>query len=360
MNRTFVRLALTMVLAAGQGIACGSGTGVPDGQGEEVLEVEESELKREDTAPPTLVALYAAFLDSPDLWRDLGASDLSTVRVDSIEVHFKILAYDDVTQTSDLVVRVLSVPDSTPLNANPWFEANSWHVLVVMSPASQVSVAILDEAGNEFISPTSVRIPPLSEALSDRWEGLWYDASGVLGKTDLLTMDLDGAAILQGTETVEGGWALDGELLVMDSSLLSDQDSPTDATSVRRGCKFFVDDSHFDDCPWLVETDGEAYSRQFFWHNADGSEVLVSQSMELSVDGHWTSVRRQGDGAPTATSGTYDIVLNPNYIDNYGDFLVRWVEDSEGNPSGEPLIDLMTTRQGVWLLSPRIRRPGEL
>lgn len=374
-------LTLTLILALTIGCDSGGGDGGNGGEdtivGEDVSVGEDTMVPdgSSDTTPPEFRDVRVEIHASPSIPLDLNNQDVERVLPMAFAATFTVFTTDDESDADAIDVIILVGDDATPVDAQePTFSNGLWTVEVPeVAPGQTYRVQVADEAGNVDTWTYSLTIPTLEEALVGDWDTRWYDTEGAHLHSDHATWSADGAWVETQADPADelgGTWALDGDRITVETTTQESGDTDPETIERRDESGFYVDETYF--ATWPLERVGEGSGIEGTWTRT-GIKVWQEsgEGLHLDEDATHTFVLEEG-GAMTLTleglldgvedqteviTGTWVLVPNENYIENYGDYLVLTVDAVDGVPMDEPStwVDLMVIRHELLLLSPKVR-----
>lgn len=330
-----------------------------DTMDEEVdTENSDADASPEDTVAPTFRDVRFSISGAVSVELDLNAADRDVVAPWAVAAEFSVIASDDVTSSSDLMVEVRTSDDSVVAPDASAFDSGVWSLTVEVVPGESYRVVVTDEAGNTSEPSRALALPSLAEAMADAWEQRQYNAEGDLETTVTFAWDEAGTWAAEGSGEGSGSWSVEGERLVttFGSSL-----------GIERILDAYVDGVYLDPDPYAL--DGTASGWQGEWtrswdlRSTEGGtpEGSVDERLTLAAEGVYAHERTvsDADGAVVeerTESGTWVRVPNESYTDTVGDFLVRTVTSvDEEAVEPEEIVDLARVRGDRLLVSPLIR-----
>ncbi len=303
---------------------------------------------------------------------DLNAGDATAIVPPGVApplATVTVFAVDDVTPGDQLTVSVRDGEGKTLATQDQQFSNGLWKVSLEVHPGLVVGVEVKDAEGNGTTWMHRLIVPTGAEAILGKWDRPFYDQNFDLVKHGTTTF-FEGQWSQEGVESapVTGEYEVDGEELTLrlDDVAAANPEAPS-----QRVCAFFVDKTYFHHCPFVAA--GEAVEIQGVWTRSyreyrgsgNSTQLLrdVTETLEFQEDGAWT-LTVSGDVwdgtamSPSVESsqGSYQVRLNENYIDNFGDFLVL-----EGDPFPADLFGALNTvslfklANGTLLIAPLIR-----
>jgi len=369
MKRRFISLVFGVMLAAGCGGGSGSGGGGGDATSPE--DAVEADAPPEGT-PPEFRDVRVEIHASPSISLDLNNQDVERVLPMAFPAVFTVFTTDDESAAESIVVTVLEGNGDVPAEGQEAAFANGiWTVAVpAVGPGQTWRVRVEDGAGNSDVWVHALIIPPLDEAVVGDWDTRWYTEEGVHSHTWEAVWSADGTweESRQGTE-LTGTWALDGDLLTVDT--LTKEGTPNPPPVPQRVVSaFYVDETYFAASPMERVGEGSGVTGEWThetdpWRDEDGEGFVLVHSGRYTYsyeEGGAFTMTFEGtaDGVPDqvrTTTGNWVLVPNENYIENYGDYLVTSLEETDGEPLPQPIkvVSLMVIRHELLLLSPKVR-----
>jgi len=327
-----------------------------------------------DTTPPEFRDVRVEIHASPSIIVDLNNQDVERVLPMAFPAAFTVFTTDDESVADAIVVTVLQGDEDVPADGQEAAFANGiWTVAVPgMGPGQTWRVRVEDEAGNADVWTYALIIPTLDEAVVGDWDTRWYTEEGVHSHSWEAAWSTDGTweeSRAEPTEQVEGTWAIDGDLLTVSETTSQPGDPDPDTVEVMSEGGFYVDETYLSTVPMHRTGEGDGlegtWSRDVLrWPLPVGEEFVagdVTETLALNGDGT-CEYRVEGSQDPVSdyldvVTGTWVLVPNENYIENYGDYLVIVHETRNGEPLDPPavVVDLMVIRHDLLLLSPKVR-----
>ena len=373
---------LTFALVLMVGCDGGSGGGVGEDVGEDVgggdvAGGEDSTVSPDgvgDVTPPEFRDVRVDIYSAPSIQLDLNNQDVTRVLPMAFPATFTVLTTDDTSTQDAITVTVLLGEGDTPVGGQtPAFSNGLWKVEVPeVAPGETYRVRVEDEAGNGDIWIHTLTIPTLDEAVAGDWDTRWYDAEGTFSHSWNATWS-DGTWVETRVDPAGqfgGTWTIDGDLLTVETTTSDPGDGDPATVERRDQSGFYVDETYF--AAWPLERVGEGVGIEGTWTRS-GIKVWQDsgEGLHLDEDETHTLVFAEGgaltltlegiiDGVEDQTqviTGTWVLVPNENYIENYGDYLVITLDTLDGAPLDEPnsWVDLMVIRHDLLLLSPKVR-----
>ncbi|MCA9688924.1 MAG: hypothetical protein KC636_04895 [Myxococcales bacterium] len=327
-----------------------------------------------DSEPPELKDLRFA-IDGGAV-EDLNNVDVTTALPAPTPVEFIVRARDDQTAVEELVVEILEHEAAKePLSAA--LDNGLWRVTVEVLPGAPYHARVVDEAGNELISPHGLIIPTLAQAAEGDWTRFRYLDAETVGDKAKLNLTAAGAWSESHTTSdlvVAGDWSIDGDALALAETTRAGGDGPTDddptTVELQRTGPVFVDEDYLVPTPWVSDApvdEGDpvgAWSRAWVEHASEGGALVelgaVAESFEVRDDGTFTLTRTTTptQGAPTTTvmTGPWRVELNGEYTATFGDFFVWTIEVVDDAPVDAPeeRWDVHRVRRDHLLLDPYV------
>ena len=346
-------------------IACDNGGG-SSGGGEDIVPGE--------TTPPEFRDLRVEIQASPSIPLDLNNKDVERILPLAFPAVFTVFTTDDTSEADALIVTILEGDGTTPVDGQAAAFANGlWTVEVpVVAPGQTFRVRVEDEAGNGLVWDYSLTILTLEDAVVGDWDTRFYDELGAHSHSWEATWNEDGTweeSRVEPAVQVEGTWALDGDLLTVAETKSEPGDEDPTTVDLKRETGFYVDEIYFAAAPYLRSGDGTGLegtwsrARKMWLDDGDGLTLVedVTDTLDLMGDGT-LEITVEGPKADQPDDlkimlGSWVLVPNENYIENYGDYLVFNVETIDGEPQDPPMswVDLMVIRHDMLLLSPKVR-----
>jgi len=333
---------------------------IPDGDG--------------DTTPPEFRDVRVEIHAAPSIPLDLNNQDVERVLPMAFPATFTVFTTDDESDAEAIVVTILSGEDDTPVvDQEASFSNGLWTVDVPsVAPGETFRVQVDDEAGNTDVWTYALMIPTIEEALVGDWDTRFYDAEGAHMHSYEASWLADGTwteTEVDPDDVLGGSWSVDGDLITVDITTRASGDDDPETVERRDESGFYVDETYF--ATWPLERVGEGnglagtWTRAVkVWEDTGQGQVLTNDethTIDLE-DGGALTVTIAGfvDGVEDQTeviTGTWVLVPNENYIENYGDYLVLTVDTIDGEPMDEPdtWVDLMVIRHELLLLAPKVR-----
>jgi len=301
--------------------------------------------------------------------------DLNTASVEKLlpgptSVAFIIIVTDDGTPSRDLLVEVLHGRGGRAESQTSGFNNGLWRISLTATPGTDLRLQATDEWGNVASWPHALVIPSLAEVIAGTWETRRFDSTCAPLSAWTATWKDDGSwsAAQPDTSHEQGGrFLVDGEKLEVTGTWSESGDRNPDTAEWRRRGAFYADETFFHEAPLsplaqTAELMGSWETSFKTWTGEDGDLVLETEAttvLTFGDDDSWsqvTSGTRWNLGLPEPlkieTSGTYEVVLNENYVDNFGDCLVL----SEVVPGGyKESVHLVVMRNDRLLLTPKVR-----
>jgi hypothetical protein len=326
--------------------------------------------------PPTYRQVLASILGELPSEADLARGDVTRIIPTTFAIEFKVFVQDDITATDELTVELVegTEPPYTvvALDSND-FERGLWRPNTTVSPGQTLRVRTTDSDGHVAYSPGALIVPDLVTAALDTWEERQYDTGqNLLSSNDLIIEDggdwgndEDG----DGEPEAGGTWVIEDGVLTLEVRFTPEDPDGTELL-MELSAPYYVDETYFYHNPF-TRTDGESelegtWTREETLSSFEGeSETVVNDyvsTLIINDDDTWSeSWSGTIDGEEDATytrSGTWEIVINENYTESTGDFLLRNVTSVNGEDLSEPevLFELTVVRVGNLLVNPRIRK----
>lgn len=327
-----------------------------------------------DKSPPEFRIVLVEIQASPSVPVDLNNKDVERVLPMAFPAVFTVFATDDTSAADALVVTVLEGDGMTPVEGQAAAFANGlWDVEVpAVGPGQTYRVRVEDEAGNGLVWDYALTIPTLADAVVGDWDTRFYDELGAHSHSWEATWNEDGTweeSRVEPAKQVEGTWAIHGDLLTVYETKSEPGDADPATVERRDESGFYVDEIYFAAAPLLRADDGTGLegvwtrARKGWLHDGESLTLVadVTDTLELVDDGTFEiRVKGTDNWDPSylmVSQGSWVLVPNENYIENYGDYLVFNVETIDDVPEDPPMswVDLMVIRHDMLLLSPKVR-----
>ena len=327
-----------------------------------------------ETTPPEFRDVRVEIQAAPSIPLDLNNKDVERVLPMAFPAVFTVFATDDTTAADALIVTILEGDGTTPVEGQAAAFANGlWDVEVpAVGPGQTFRVRVEDEAGNGVVWDYALAIPTLAEAVTGDWDTRFYDELGAHSHSWEATWNEDGTweeSRVEPAVQVEGTWALDGDPLTVAETKSEPGDGDPATVDHKRETGFYVDEIYFAAAPYLRSGDGTGLegtwsrARKRWQDDGDGLTLVedVTDTLELLADGTLEiTVEGPQDDQPDdllVMKGSWVLVPNENYIENYGDYLVMEVDTLDGVVQDNPVswVALMVIRHDLLLLSPKVR-----
>lgn len=278
---------------------------------------------------------------------DLNGADRAVALPTPQTAEWVVWASDDTAEDEDIVVEIID-RDGVPLEVDaPRFEGGLYYLSATVSPGQTYAVSVGD--GGQATVSNSLDVPDLAHRMVGEWMERHYDAAGEPDAAYPYAFDDDGTFTGQNADgDISGTWSAD------DSSMTMTYADGTVITSAFA----YNDGTHFCLTPYsadAIEGELEANWERTFERTEDDDAVARVTTLTIG-DGTYDRVERSDEDVLSERAGTWSIVPNESYTDNFGDILVRTNNELDGEAI-DPIvrIDLYRQRESFLCLTPLTR-----
>ncbi|MCA9565272.1 MAG: hypothetical protein KC561_17360, partial [Myxococcales bacterium] len=348
-----------------------------DATGHDVL----PDLPADDEAP-AFRSLRVRVAGPGGIEADMNGSNPELILPSSASAEFVVFARDNVDRAEDLTVLVIDADTSDAVEGQSAdFSGGLWTVTATVEPGHSYGVTLADRRGNQIVSAHQLVMLSAFEALVDSWTFRTYGTAEVYQETAFLDLEDDGTWCMSfrndGTaDTGAGGtWSVADGLFRTEvrHQLPCDEDWTGEWDSIEeiRVAEYFVDTSYFSRDPYFRKTGSVgsnnlngSWERTTEYYRAGSVEVpLESQTETLSFDGSTFSYSRrgtlhqEGDSVYEDTAaGSYRVIVNTDYQDDFGDFLeLTYTLENGEEIAPRVTLDFFEPFSGRLFISPFIR-----
>ncbi len=381
MRHWILVLGLVTAVGCGNGSGGGGGEDTPSGEdtsnGEDTPSGEDTPVTPDgsgDTTPPEFRDVRVEIHAEPSIPLDLNNKDVERVLPMAFPATFTVFTTDETSPPEAIAVTILLGDGDTLVDGQEAsFNNGLWTVEIPeIAPGQTYRVRVEDEAGNPDLWIHALIIPTLEEAMVGDWDTRWYEEDGTHSHSWEATWSAGGAweeSRIDPAMQVEGTWAIDGDLLTIAETKSEPGDADPTTVDRQDETEFYIDETYLAAGP-LHRVD-EGTGLEGTWTRAVKVWEDSGEGLNLVEDVSHTFALKDGGGLVITIEGAFDgeadkvqinqgtwvLVPNENYIENYGDYLVLSIDTVDGAPLAEAntWVDLMVIRHDMLLLSPRVR-----
>jgi hypothetical protein len=329
-----------------------------------------------DSAPPEFRDVRVELVGEYAMLVDLNSGPAAPIIPEPVPASFTVFVTDDRSAAESLAVTLLDQDSEEPVAGQvATFSNGLWHIETMVEPGSRLVVRAADEAGNVSVWKHALAVPTLTEAVQGRWITRFFDVQRACKDGWESEWQADGTweeSRESNTVVVGGGWSIDEDVLTVTETWRADRDANAATVEWQRVCRFYVDDVYLHECPYLRMGEGDDIVGT--WERSFQESALVkgmlstvrdvTETWTFEEDGTWkleqTGLADAGSGLePTdaVTNGTYEVVLNDNYVDDFGDFLLLNAAPAR-DPQAEPetTVVLFRVRADRFLSDMKVRQ----
>jgi len=298
--------------------------------------------------------------------------DVSYVLPAEAEVVFAVFVTDDVTDSENIVVKIHeNITDTDIVAKDTSFNNGLWRVTTNVSPGQKIIVNAYDKSGNKAESEYSFIVPERSEAMVGQWDKRIYNDEQVIEslwnlefKEDLSWIENRPAT----NQTLDGNYYFENEKLQMEGIIpeLTLRLNEIDPSTFRRESEYYVDNTYFS-MEGYTRISGESsivgsWQREYSYSLKNGEQwdeyYSITETLIFDENGEFSikQIKNSDSEEENNYRGSYQVVVNESYMDNYGNFLQMQIENINGATvsSEEKTFDLHVIRSNHLLIKPYI------